>query len=293
MPDDQIQPLQRVPPVQGFQRLDPYPIVLFLREDPRVKLEPVGSQQLDLLCYAIKELVLPICQIDGQSAGPVLDGILDARYDSVCPRRRSRGGERFQDGKFDCTSGVGSGVAGFKRWTIRVVRLVVPLYMTSRKYAGLNGWFGFRGGRVDLFDLLKTNRRVAHDVSTYREAGLAYARCPCEPLPLCSPSQPSFLDKTIARCDSKDLYRKDFASVPQVYQVWVDAPGCFGRDQVSYYPATDGIFERKPSAATRAVKVSAGWPCPATGERLSSCCSPISRRHVVVHDPGRRSIFSR
>jgi hypothetical protein len=75
---------------------------------------------------------------------------------------------------------------------------------------------------------------------------------------LCSPSQPSFLGKTIARCNSKDLYRKDLASVPQVYQVGVDAPGHFGGDQVSYYPATGGIFERKPSAATRGVKVSAG-----------------------------------
>jgi hypothetical protein len=29
----------------------------------------------------------------------------------------------------------------------------------------------------------------------------------------------------------------------------------------------DGIFERKPSAATRAVKVSAGWPYTAIGEK--------------------------
>jgi hypothetical protein len=29
----------------------------------------------------------------------------------------------------------------------------------------------------------------------------------------------------------------------------------------------DGIFERKPSAAMRAVKVSAGWPYTAIGEK--------------------------
>jgi hypothetical protein len=90
---------------------------------------------------------------------------------------------------------------------------------------------------------------------------------PLYSLRLCSPSQPSFLGKTIARCNSKDLYRKDLASMPQVYQVWVDAPGCFGSGQVAYYPATDGNFERKPNAATRAVKGSAGWPYTAIGEK--------------------------